>query len=375
MKQKSLLALVCWSILLVAVNGCGDDEKNPTGTITLEEIEDIQYFEAIARATIDAPESLTIEEKGFCYNEEGDPSIGDELVIVTRSSNRFSATIDGLESNTAYFIKAFFIDESGAVIYSEEKSFKTLRESSLTPTTSDASNITHSSAVLKGSVKAGKENIVMKGFCYSVNPKPDIRDEITEEGSGAGEFSSTLTNLTPSTTYHYRAYARISTGDVRYSAEKTFTTSGESPGGGDPGDGDPGTADYLIYGVVYGQPDLKDCPEGYGIASDYKAVYTQKIVGSWSSTYTQKREELLALMKSEYPGQREYIVESSWFANQKAKFAVIVQYQKKLSGWNCRHKGVAIGYGTTAEQALQSALNKRTSKVDDTYTILRQESW
>jgi hypothetical protein len=47
----------------------------------------------------------------------------------------------------------------------------------------------------------------------------------TEEGSGIGSFTSTLRNLSPSTTYYARSYAKNSLGVVVYGNEVTFTTT------------------------------------------------------------------------------------------------------------------------------------------------------
>ncbi len=69
----------------------------------------------------------------------------------------------------------------------------------------------------------GGFSITTKGVCWSVNPNPTIANNITNEGNGASNFTSVLSNLLPSTTYYYRAYATNSIG-TGYGITYTFTT-------------------------------------------------------------------------------------------------------------------------------------------------------
>jgi uncharacterized protein (TIGR02145 family) len=51
----------------------------------------------------------------------------------------------------------------------------------------------------------------------------------TEEGSGIGSFTSSLRNLSPSTTYYGRSYAKNSQGVVVYGNEVSFSTGTPAP--------------------------------------------------------------------------------------------------------------------------------------------------
>ena len=70
----------------------------------------------------------------------------------------------------------------------------------------------------------GGYSITSKGICWGVNPNPTINNYFTNDGTGASEFSSMLTNLLPITTYYYRAYATNSIG-TGYGITYTFTTA------------------------------------------------------------------------------------------------------------------------------------------------------
>jgi uncharacterized protein (TIGR02145 family) len=76
----------------------------------------------------------------------------------------------------------------------------------------------------------GGSSIVLRGVCYSTTPNPNMGNPRTEEGSGIGSFTSTLKNLSPSTTYYARCYAKNSQGIVVYGNEVSFSTGTPIPG-------------------------------------------------------------------------------------------------------------------------------------------------
>ena len=93
-------------------------------------------------------------------------------------------------------------------------------------TTADVSAITNTTATAGGNVTDENGTTVTHlGVCWSsTNTEPTLADSCTDDGTGAGPFTSSLTGLTLSTTYHVRAYATNTTG-TSYGAGKDFTTS------------------------------------------------------------------------------------------------------------------------------------------------------
>ena len=90
-------------------------------------------------------------------------------------------------------------------------------------TISEATNIKCNSATFNVSVTSDG-NVSDKGVCYSsVNPNPTITDNSISEGSGIGNFTVTLTNLSENTLYYVRPYA-IENDEVFYGEVKIFTT-------------------------------------------------------------------------------------------------------------------------------------------------------
>ncbi len=95
------------------------------------------------------------------------------------------------------------------------------------PTVETASieNIESNSAIGGGIIKDdGGEEIYSKGICWSTQENPTIADNKIDNGKGSSDFTNQITNLSPGTTYHVRAYAANSNG-MAYGKDIPFTTS------------------------------------------------------------------------------------------------------------------------------------------------------
>ncbi len=92
-------------------------------------------------------------------------------------------------------------------------------------TTASLAAITASSASGGGHVTSdGGSAVTSRGVCWSTSRQPTMADAKTSNGSGTGSFTSSLTGLTPYTTYFVRAYATNAVG-TSYGSEVSFTTS------------------------------------------------------------------------------------------------------------------------------------------------------
>ena len=89
-------------------------------------------------------------------------------------------------------------------------------------TTTDVSTITQMSASCGGSVSSdGGSPVTFRGVCYSTSPNPTIAGTKTLDGTGTGNFVSSLKGLTDGGRYYARAYATNGNGTA-YGAEKVF---------------------------------------------------------------------------------------------------------------------------------------------------------
>ena len=93
-----------------------------------------------------------------------------------------------------------------------------------TVTTTSVTDISTSTATSGGNVTSdGGAEVTARGVCWSTDPTPTLSDSHTTDGTDTGSFTSSITGLTPSTTYYVRAYATNSEG-TSYGNEETFTT-------------------------------------------------------------------------------------------------------------------------------------------------------
>ena len=92
-------------------------------------------------------------------------------------------------------------------------------------TSTTISNISGATAESGGDITSdGGAPIIARGVCWSTGAQPTVNNSKTSDESGAGKFSSTLTNLSEGTTYHVRAYATNSAG-TGYGEDLSFSTS------------------------------------------------------------------------------------------------------------------------------------------------------
>ena len=91
--------------------------------------------------------------------------------------------------------------------------------------TSAISNITGNTATGGGNIiDEGSSTVVERGIYWSTRPPSTSFGEKTEDGSGAGSFTSNLTNLKANTTYYVKAYATNDSG-TGYGKEINFKTA------------------------------------------------------------------------------------------------------------------------------------------------------
>jgi hypothetical protein len=69
----------------------------------------------------------------------------------------------------------------------------------------------------------GGDPVTARGVCWSISANPTTANSHTTDGSGTGVFASSLTGLSPATTYHVRAYATNAVG-TSYGSDETFST-------------------------------------------------------------------------------------------------------------------------------------------------------
>jgi uncharacterized protein (TIGR02145 family) len=93
-----------------------------------------------------------------------------------------------------------------------------------TMTTLAASDITISTAKTGGNITSdGGAEVIAKGVCWGTLSQPLISGPHTSDGQGSDSFSSSLTGLTPGTTYYIRGFA-VNEAGTAYGDEISFKT-------------------------------------------------------------------------------------------------------------------------------------------------------
>ena len=98
-------------------------------------------------------------------------------------------------------------------------------------TTNDVITVTATTATLGGYITlVGEPAYTERGVCYSANTQPPTiaHEKMNIEGTGTGNFSKTVNDLTANTKYYVRAYATNEEGTA-YGEQKEFTTGGTPP--------------------------------------------------------------------------------------------------------------------------------------------------
>jgi uncharacterized protein (TIGR02145 family) len=132
-----------------------------------------------------------------------------------------SANLSGLLPGTTYHFRVVATN-SGGTTFGGDLGFTTITLPTLL--TSNVSLITPTSATSGGSIiNDGGSLITSRGTCWGTSANPTIADYKKVDGSGAGEFSSSISGLTSGTTYFIRAYATNSSGTA-YGNELNFST-------------------------------------------------------------------------------------------------------------------------------------------------------
>ena len=162
--------------------------------------------------------------RGVCWGTSSNPDTTGYHTSDGTGIGTFESVLSGLSPNTQYYVRAYATSIYGTR-YANEIEFNT-GQSATTPfvSTTTISSITQTGASSGGNVVTdGGADVTLRSVCWSTTPYPTTDDSKTEDGSGTGVFSSSLTGLAANTTYYVRAYATNEIGTA-YGNEVSCTT-------------------------------------------------------------------------------------------------------------------------------------------------------
>ncbi|MDD2330539.1 MAG: BACON domain-containing protein [Bacteroidales bacterium] len=215
------LPAVLISLLIFLLHGC--KQPVPPG-IDTNAASNITTTSMSSGGTVTSDGGAPVTARGICWSTSGSPSI--DLSTKTNDGSglgSFTSSLNGLSPNTTYYIRAYATNEAGTA-YGTQVSATTLAANA-SLTTTPITDLTSFGAFTGGNItNDGGADITSRGVCWSTtaNPTADMATR-TQDGSGSGSFSSTLTGLASRTTYFVRAYAVNSAGTA-YGQQITLET-------------------------------------------------------------------------------------------------------------------------------------------------------
>lgn len=223
MKNKStILSVLLASLLLLLLFSCKKEDPEIIPIVTLMPVTNITATSATSGGEIISDGGVAVTERGVCWSTNQNPSTLDNKTSNGSGTGSFTSSITGLMSGVTYYIRAYAINIIGTA-YSSQSTFNVV---ALLPVlaTSDVSSVTSTTVITGGYIdKDGGAAVTARGVCWSKTPSPTINDSKTMDGTGTGNFTSTISNLEPQTAYYIRAYATNSIGTA-YGNQITKTT-------------------------------------------------------------------------------------------------------------------------------------------------------
>jgi len=182
----------------------------------------IQANQAVLGGQVLSDGGSAVASRGVCWSRSQSPTIASSSQAMGQGTGSFNATVSGLDSVSLYYVRAYGTNSVGTS-YGSQISFTTLSRIP-TITTTTVSQITQSTALSGGTItNDGGAVVSQRGVCWSTTSNPTISGNRTQNGTGNGVFTSSITGLTASTLYYVRSYATNSAGTA-YGQQLQFST-------------------------------------------------------------------------------------------------------------------------------------------------------
>ena len=182
----------------------------------------------VCGGTVNSAGNAEVTMRGVCWDTLPAPTLNSSHTVDGTGAGIFTSNITGLTPGTTYYVRAYATNSVGTV-YGDDIIFSTV-DTTPTVTTKAISFLTDTSAVSGGNVTFdGGAVVTMRGICWDTLPNLTVNGIHTTDGAGIGNFTTSMTGLTPGTTYYVRAYATNSVGTT-YGEEISFRTPRSCPG-------------------------------------------------------------------------------------------------------------------------------------------------
>jgi hypothetical protein len=224
--MRNLTGTLSTLFLILLIASCKKDNF-AIPTLTTTEISSINLTTAVSGGNITNDNGASITDRGVCWSVTQNPTILDNKSEDGIGIGVFTSTITGLTQGTTYYVRAYATNKLGTA-YGSQVSFTSLALPTLN--TSEVELKTQSSILSGGKIISdGGSSITARGVCWSTSPIPTETDNKTVNGTGTGDFLSSVSDLSVNTLYYIRAYA-TNIGGTGYGPVKAFVLWMNVPG-------------------------------------------------------------------------------------------------------------------------------------------------
>ena len=229
LRAKAVCLLLFSSLLVMSLANCGgggSSSTRPTAPIlpslTLATTSAITQTSAASGGTVTSDGGAAVTARGVVWGTSAAPTTANASTSDGAGTGSFASSITGLTHATLYHVRAYATNSVGTA-YSDEATFTTLANLA-TVATAAVSQVAQTAASSGGNVTDdGGAAVTARGVAWATTANPTTANSVTSDGTGMGSYTSSLTGLTASTTYHVRAYATNSAGTA-YGSDVSFST-------------------------------------------------------------------------------------------------------------------------------------------------------
>jgi hypothetical protein len=179
---------------------------NGVASLSTGSVYNIGAFHATSEVSISEDGGAAITSKGLCWSTSPNPTLEDSFTEDGSGTGSFTSTMTGLSLATTYYVRSYASNAVGTY-YGAPQTFTTRDGVASLSTGSAYYYGLNQSRVVVSIEYDGGVAITSRGLCWSTSPNPTLEDSFTEDGSGTGSYTSTMTGLSLDSTYYVRSYA------------------------------------------------------------------------------------------------------------------------------------------------------------------------